>query len=55
MSESDTGNRGPRRLAYLGHGDQGLAANIKMALLFTACGGVVTLVWFAIARSLMRR
>ncbi len=33
------------QLGYLGHGDQGLAANIMMALLFSAVGGVVTLMW----------
>jgi hypothetical protein len=38
------------QVAYLGHGDQGLAANIKMALLFSAIGGVVTTGWLALAR-----
>lgn len=38
------------QLAYLGHGDQGLAANIQMALLFCVLGGVVTMVWRAVAR-----
>ena len=38
------------QLAYLGHGDQGLAANIKMALLFCAFGGVVTMGWLVMAR-----
>ena len=38
------------QLGYLGHGDQGLAANIKMALLFSAVGGLVTLVWLVMAR-----
>lgn len=38
------------QLAYLGHGDAGLAANIKMALLFAAFGGVVTTVWLVMAR-----
>ena len=37
------------QLGYLGHGDQGLAANIMMALLFSAVGGVVTLVWLVMA------
>ena len=39
------------QLAYLGHGDVGLAANLKMALLFTALGGAVTVVWLLIARN----
>jgi hypothetical protein len=43
------------QLAYLGHGDQGLLANVKMALLFSACGGAVTLVWFVFARHLTGR
>ena len=38
------------QLAYLGHGDAGLAANIQMALLFAAFGGVVTAVWLVMAR-----
>ena len=38
------------KLPYLGHGDQGLAANIPIALLFAACGGVVTLACHAISR-----
>jgi hypothetical protein len=38
------------QLAYLGHGDAGLAANIMMALLFAAFGGVVTAVWLVMAR-----
>ena len=38
------------QVAYLGHGDQGLAANITMALLFSAFGGVVTMVWLVMAR-----
>lgn len=36
--------------AYLGHGDVGLVANIKMALLFSAIGAVITLVWLVLAR-----
>ena len=43
------------QLAYLGHGDLGLAANIRMALLFSAFGGVVTMAWFAMARPWSRR
>ena len=38
------------QLAYLGHGDAGLGANIQMALLFAAFGGVVTTVWLLMAR-----
>ncbi len=38
------------QLAYLGHGDLGLAANIKMALLFCVVGGVVAMVWLGMAR-----
>lgn len=38
------------QLAYLDHGDLGLAANIKMALLFCVLGGVVTTVWLVMAR-----
>jgi hypothetical protein len=41
--------------AHLGHGDRGLAANIKMALLFSAIGGIVTIVWLLTARSWWRR
>lgn len=36
--------------AYLGHGDMGLVANVKMALLFSAFGSLVAVAWFAIAR-----
>jgi hypothetical protein len=43
------------QLAYLGHGDQGLAANIKMALLFSVIGGGITVVWLVISRSWSRR
>ena len=38
------------QLAYLGHGDASLLANIQMALLFSAFGGVVTTVWLVMAR-----
>ena len=38
------------QLGYLGHGDQGLAANIMVAVLFSAVGGVVTLVWLVMTR-----
>ncbi len=43
------------QLGYLDHGDLGLAHNIRMALLFCAFGGVVTLVWLATARWWLRR
>lgn len=39
------------QIPYLGHGDLGLVANIKIALLFAAMGGLVTLAWLVIARS----
>lgn len=42
------------QLAYLDHGDLGLAANIKMALLFSVCGGVVAVCWFVMARAWSR-
>jgi hypothetical protein len=35
---------------YLGHGDSGLAANIGMALLFSAFGGLVSSIWLVLAR-----
>ena len=38
------------QMPYLGHGDQSLAANIQMALLFCAFGGLVTLAWLVMAR-----
>jgi hypothetical protein len=38
------------QLPYLGHGDSGLAANIQMAMLFCAFGGLVTLAWLVMAR-----
>jgi len=38
------------QLPYLGHGDVGVAANIKMALLFCVAGGMVTMAWLAMAR-----
>ena len=38
------------QLAYLGHGDQGLVANLGVAALFTAIGGFVTCSWFIVAR-----
>ena len=38
------------QLPYLGHGDQGLTANIQMALLFCAFGGLVTLAWLVMTR-----
>jgi hypothetical protein len=38
------------QIPYLGHGDLGLAANIQMALLFSAVGGIVTMGWVVLAR-----
>ena len=38
------------QLAYLGHGDAGLIANIKMALAFCAFGGGVAMAWHVMAR-----
>ena len=38
------------QMAYLGHGDAGLAANLKMALFFSVIGGAITVVWLLIAR-----
>ena len=32
------------QVAYLGHGDAGLAANIKMAVLFSVIGGVIAMI-----------
>lgn len=43
------------QIPYLGHGDQGLVANIKIALLFSAIGGLVMLAWLALARGWSRR
>jgi hypothetical protein len=43
------------QLGYLGHGDQGLAANIWDALIFCALGGAVTAAWLALARTWSRR
>ena len=34
---------------YLGHGDQGLVANIQMAIAFSGLGGLGTLVWRLVA------
>jgi hypothetical protein len=38
------------QLAYLGHGDQGLLANLLMAFLFALVGGLVTMAWYATTR-----
>jgi hypothetical protein len=43
------------QMLYLGHGDQGLAANAGMALLFCAVGGLVSAVWLAALRAWSRR
>ena len=42
------------QVGYLNHGDLGLMANIKEALLLAALGGVVTMVWLAVARAWLR-
>ena len=38
------------QVSYLGHGDAGLAANIGMALVFSAFGGVVSAIWLVLVR-----
>ena len=38
------------QLAYLGHGDQGLLDNLRMALLFSVIGGLVTMAWHGTTR-----
>ena len=38
------------QIAYLNHGDAGLLANVKMALVFCAFGGVITAAWVAAVR-----
>jgi hypothetical protein len=38
------------QLVYLGHGDQGLAANLSTAALFSIVGGIVTIAWLGIDR-----
>lgn len=43
------------QIGYLGHGDAGLAANIMMALLFSAIGGLITAAWLVMARIWVRR
>jgi len=39
------------QIAFLGHGDQGLLANIQMALLFSAFGSIVAIAWFVVSRA----
>ena len=39
------------QVPYLGHGDQGLLANIGMALVFSAFGGCVAMLWQVLARA----
>lgn len=43
------------QIGYLGHGDLGLWANLKMAGLFSIVGGIVTGPWLAAARAWSRR
>jgi hypothetical protein len=38
------------QLAYLGHGDQGLTANLLMASAIALVGGLVTMGWYATTR-----
>lgn len=38
------------QLGYLGHGDLGLVANIPMALVLAAFGGLVAAIWLFMAR-----
>lgn len=35
---------------YLGHGDAGLAANIGMAVVFSAFGSMISVIWLVLAR-----
>lgn len=42
------------QVGFLGHGDSGLAANVKMALLFCVFGGVMAVSWLGIARRVGR-
>jgi len=38
------------QVAFLGHGDQGLLANLQMAGAFSLIGGLVTIVWQVLGR-----
>ena len=38
------------QVPYLGHGDQGLLANIQMALVFCVVGGLISMMWLAVGR-----
>ena len=38
------------QLAYLNHGDAGLAANIGMAVVFSGLGGVIAIMWLGLSR-----
>lgn len=38
------------QLAYLGHGDAGLVANLQMATLFSIVGGLVATMWLGVSR-----
>jgi len=38
------------QIGFLGHGDQGLAANALMALAFCVAGGVIAAAWWLLAR-----
>jgi hypothetical protein len=38
------------QVPYLGHGDQGLPANLLMAFAIALVGGLVTMAWYATTR-----
>lgn len=40
------------QVPYLGHGDQGIAANLQVAALLAIVGGLVAMVWLVLARRL---
>jgi len=43
------------QLPFLGHGDQGLVANLQLAALLAVVGGVLATVWLAVNRRWTRR
>ena len=42
------------QVAYLDHGDQGLAANIQLALVFCVFGGLIAMAWLKASRRALR-
>jgi hypothetical protein len=42
------------QMPYLGHGDQGLTANLQVAALLAVVGGVIAMVWLGLARGWKR-